>query len=98
MDWENINRLRADDEIKFVICDRTDYEWAKERISEHDLGTLVKAVLMSPAHEQAGDEEVAGVAGLEIRDLAAWILDDVLDVVLQPQLHKMIWDPHLRGV
>lgn len=87
MDWENLNRLRPQDEVKFVIKDRTDYEFARDVLARHALSGRVAAVLFSPVH---------GV--LDPRDLAAWILDDALPVRLQLQVHKYIWGADVRGV
>jgi 7-carboxy-7-deazaguanine synthase len=97
-DWANIARLRKTDEVKFVICDRADYEWALEKIREHDLTNRVAAVLMSAVFEQPKGLEILGQRALPMRDLAAWILEDGLDVVMQTQLHKFIWEPQTRGV
>lgn len=97
-DWSNIERLRANDEVKFVICDRADYEWSRDVVRRHDLASRVRAVLFSAVFEQAGGPEIAGRPGLPMRDLARWILDDGLPVTLQTQLHKFIWEPHTRGV
>lgn len=97
-DWGNIAKLNARDEVKFVICDRADYEWARGVIGEHDLTRRVAAVLMSAVFEQPRGLEILGVRGLAMRSLAEWILEDGLDVVLQPQLHKFIWEPQTRGV
>lgn len=98
MDWGNIDRLNRNDEVKFVIGDRADYEWAGAIIREHGLCERVRAVLFSPVHEQSQGLEILGHAGLHPRILAEWILADGLDVILQPQMHKVIWDPQLRGV
>jgi 7-carboxy-7-deazaguanine synthase len=76
---ENIPALRPVDQVKFVICDRTDYEWSRALVAEHKLTELCQ-VLFSPSHEQ-----------LEARDLAEWILADSLPVRLQIQLHKYLW-------
>lgn len=78
--WANVPLLKPRDEVKFVICDRVDYEWARLRIDE--LGLLVSGVelLFSPSHGQ-----------LHPRQLAEWILADKLPVRLQLQLHKQIW-------
>jgi len=76
---ENIPALRAMDQVKFVICDRADYEWAKAKTSEHKLAQRCQ-VLFSPSHEQ-----------LSPKDLAEWILADHLPVRLQVQLHKYLW-------
>lgn len=97
-DWANIARLRPADEVKFVLCDRGDYEWCKTIIAEHRLTERAAAVLLSPVFEQPAGSEVAGRRGLPLSELARWILDDGLNVRLQPQLHKFIWAPNTRGV
>jgi 7-carboxy-7-deazaguanine synthase len=86
-DWENLNRLAAHDEVKFVLQDRADYEFAREVIARYELPTRAAAVLMSPVH---------GV--LDPKTLSEWILADRLAVRLQLQLHKYIWSPTTRGV
>ncbi len=96
--WSNIERLTERDEVKFVIGDRADFEWARAVVAEHGLIDRVRAVLFSPVHEQAQGLEILGHGGLHPRTLAEWILADGLDVVLQPQMHKVIWDPTTRGV
>jgi len=78
--WENINLLKNDDEIKFVICNRDDYEWSKEIIEKHMIHDKCM-VLMSPT---------TGL--MEPRTLAEWILEDSLPVRFQIQLHKILWD------
>ncbi len=86
MNWDNISALRPTDEVKFVVSDRTDYEWAKEIISKYFPG-LPQRVLMS-----------AVFGKLSASDLAGWILSDNLRVRLQLQLHKYIWPDKIRGV
>jgi 7-carboxy-7-deazaguanine synthase len=76
---ENIEFINAGDEIKFVITDRKDFEWAKEMLERYDLGGKAQ-VLFSPVTDR-----------LNPRDLSEWILKDGLDVRLQLQLHKIIW-------
>ena len=78
--WPNIGLLRPKDEIKFVICDRTDYEWARLKIDEYSLAAIGAELLFSPSQGQ-----------LEARTLADWILADRLPVRLQIQLHKHLW-------
>lgn len=78
--WSNIGLLRAKDEIKFVICDRTDYEWARLKIDEYDLAAIGAELLFSPSQGQ-----------LQARTLADWVLADRLPVRLQVQLHKYLW-------
>jgi 7-carboxy-7-deazaguanine synthase len=98
--WTNIEKLRPQDEVKFVITDRTDFEWTMEMIRRHDLARRVTAILLSPVFEQAPGVEIAGCAGLSSRDLAEWMLAEKLpaNVRIQTQLHKLIWDPQTRGV
>lgn len=86
-DWANIGRLNAHDEVKFVIADRADYDWARHVVTEHGLATRCRAVLFAP---------VAGK--LEPSALAAWILADAVPVRLQMQLHKVIWPGRAEGV
>lgn len=97
-DWGNIARLRAHDEVKFVICDRADYEWARAMIAEHGLVGRVREVLLSAVFEQPRGLEILGQRGLSMRTLAEWILADGLRVRMQTQLHKFIWEPQTRGV
>ena len=85
--WENLDRLRPTDEVKFVIKDRADYEYARGVVAQHGLLSKAAAVLFSPVH---------GV--MNARELAEWILADRLAVRLQLQAHKFIWDPQTRGV
>jgi 7-carboxy-7-deazaguanine synthase len=85
--WPNLARLRPTDELKFVVKDRADYEYARDIVSKHDLPERCAAVHFSPVH---------GV--LDPKLLAAWVLDDRLRVRVQLQLHKYIWDPQTRGV
>lgn len=77
--FENLNYISSNDEIKFVICDRSDYEWAKEIIKKYQLVEKCE-VLMSPSFSQ-----------LEARQLADWIIEDKLPVRFQLQLHKVLW-------
>ena len=86
-DWANIERLRTHDEVKFVIKDRVDYEYARDVIARHDLAQRAAAIHFSPVH---------GV--MDARTLAEWVLADSLPVRVQLQLHKYIWDPATRGV
>jgi len=76
----NIGLLKRSDQVKFVICDRRDYEWAKAKCDQYDLRYRVSEVLFSPSF---------GV--LSSKDLAEWILRDRLKVRMQVQLHKHIW-------
>jgi len=96
--WSNIAHLTKRDEVKFVITDRADYDWAKGVIAEHGLIDRVSAVLMGAAWEQAGNADIAGHPGLAMKTLAEWMLADRLPVRMQTQLHKFIWGPQVRGV
>ena len=86
-DWTNLDRLQSHDEVKFVIKDRTDYEYARDVISRCELTRRAAAVHLSPVHAVMGP-----------RTLAEWVLADHLSVRVQLQLHKYIWDPATRGV
>jgi 7-carboxy-7-deazaguanine synthase len=86
MDWPNLSRLAAKDEAKFVLADRSDYDWARETLAQYDLANRC-TVLFSPVF-----------GSLDIRELAEWILADRLPVRFQLQMHKYIWAPNMRGV
>ena len=94
----NLELLLPHHEVKFVIGDRGDYEWARSRVRDERLAERTAAVLFSPVFPQATGLEIAGARGIEPRKLAEWILEDSLPVRLQLQLHKFIWDPSTRGV
>ena len=79
--YENMQHLTANDQIKFVICSRQDYQWAKFKIDAYQLNQRVSDVLLSPSHQQQ-----------DARELAEWILADKLAVRLQVQLHKYLWN------
>jgi 7-carboxy-7-deazaguanine synthase len=85
-DPANLERLRAGDELKFVIADRRDYEWARGRVTGEAFATRVP-VHFSPVHGE-----------LDPAQLSAWILDDGLDVRLNLQLHKYVWGADATGV
>ena len=84
--WENLGKLDADDEVKIVIADRADYEWARGVVGEHGL-TERHSVLFSPAWGE-----------MDPAELAEWILADRLPVRLQLQIHKHVWSLTARGV
>lgn len=96
--WANVDHLTVRDEVKFVICNRSDYEWARGCLTKHNFPQRVAAVLFSPAAAAAPGPHIAGVDELGMVDLAQWIMEDRLPVRLQPQLHKTIWDVNQRGV
>lgn len=85
-DPANLSRLRAGDEVKFVLVDRGDYTWARDLLRSLDLGAEI-AVNFSPVH-----------GALDPGELSKWILEDGLRVRLNLQLHKLIWGPDSRGV
>ncbi len=85
--YENIQYLKPNDEVKFVIGSREDYEWAKEILKKYNLVNKVEQVLFSPVFDK-----------VENIELANWILEDKLNVRFQLQMHKYIWHPETRGV
>ncbi|HTB93746.1 MAG TPA: radical SAM protein [Candidatus Sulfotelmatobacter sp.] len=93
-DPRNLEELGANDEVKFVISSRKDYEFAREFSREHRLPERVREVLFSPVH----DDPHGKWSGLEPRELVEWMLEDGLPVRLGLQLHKIVWDPAMRGV
>jgi 7-carboxy-7-deazaguanine synthase len=86
-EWKNLERLRPQDEVKFVVKDRADYEFACGVIARHELAGRAFAIHLSPVH---------GV--LVPKTLSEWVLADKLPVRVQLQLHKYIWSPDTRGV
>jgi 7-carboxy-7-deazaguanine synthase len=84
--WENLDFLRPQDELKFVLAGREDYEWARDQVCERRLADRC-TVLFGPVWD-----------ALAPRDLAGWILEDRLPVRMQIQLHKYVWSPDTRGV
>lgn len=79
--YENIQWLTPNDQVKFVLCSREDYDWAVSKTIQYGLGQRTSEVLFSPSHHQ-----------LNATDLANWIIDDNLPVRLQMQLHKFLWN------
>jgi 7-carboxy-7-deazaguanine synthase len=86
-DWSNLPLLTDRDEVKFVIADRVDYEYARDIVARERLTERCRAVLFSPVH-----------GSLEPRQLSEWVLADRLPVRVQLQVHKYIWSPETRGV
>ena len=84
--WANIGLLTPRDEVKFVLANRGDYEWARDALERYDLPTRCP-VILAPAH-----------GTLEPLDLTEWILKDRLNVRVGVHLHKLIWSPEMRGV
>jgi 7-carboxy-7-deazaguanine synthase len=96
---ENIALLRPHDEVKFVLSDRTDYDFARDFTRQHQLASRVHSVIFSPAFRQdASGARDASHCLLDPRQLAEWILADALEVRLGLQIHKFIWEPAMKGV
>jgi 7-carboxy-7-deazaguanine synthase len=93
-DMGNLEALSAEDEVKFVLSTRRDYEFARDFTAQHRLSERVRQVLFSPAFEDPQGKW----PGLEPRMLVEWILADGLPVRLGLQLHKFVWDPATKGV
>ncbi len=86
--WPNLKRLRPDrDEVKFVVADRADWDFARKVVAEYDLEKLAGSILISPAWEQ-----------IDLQELANWIVESGLNARMQLQLHKYIWGPDVHGV
>jgi 7-carboxy-7-deazaguanine synthase len=86
MNWENLNKLGKNDEVKFVISSKDDYNWSKEIIKRYSL--IEKCpVLLSPAYGM-----------LDSKELSEWIIEDNMNVRLNLQIHKYIWGEGIRGV
>jgi 7-carboxy-7-deazaguanine synthase len=86
-DWSNLDRLAPHDEVKFVIRDRADYDFALDVVRRHELAARAGAVLFSPVHDV-----------LDPKTLSEWMLADRVPARLQLQIHKFIWPPGTRGV
>jgi len=86
--WPNLTRLRPDmDEVKFVVADRVDWDFARTVVEDYSLESRAKSILISPAWEQ-----------IHLQDLANWIADSRLNLRMQLQMHKYIWGADARGV
>jgi len=96
---ENLEALDSQDEVKFVLSDRTDYEFARDFATRHDLARRVNAVLFSPAFSKAGTGmRDSSHCLLDPRELSEWMLADNVQARLSLQIHKFIWDPAMKGV
>jgi 7-carboxy-7-deazaguanine synthase len=84
--WPNLDRLKPGDEVKFIVCDRSDFDWSLEVIGRHQLTERVP-VLIAPSY-----------GAIDLAELAQWILDSGRSLRLQIQLHKILWGPERRGV
>jgi 7-carboxy-7-deazaguanine synthase len=86
--WPNLDRLRAEkDEVKFVVANRADWDYARSVVARYDLERRARAVLISPVWGE-----------VELRELADWIAASGMNVRMQLQLHKQVWGPEARGV
>jgi len=93
-DLRNLAELSSNDEVKFVLTSRRDYEFAREFSLEQRLAERVKEIVFSPVH----DDPEGKWTGLEPRSLVEWMLEDGLNVRLGLQLHKIVWHPATKGV
>lgn len=96
---DNLDALEAHDEVKFVLSDRSDYEFARDFVARHNLTSRINAVLFSPAFskEATGGRDTEHCL-LDPRELAEWMLADNVPARLGLQIHKFIWDPAMKGV
>jgi 7-carboxy-7-deazaguanine synthase len=96
---ENLHALTKRDEVKFVISDRADYEFARDFVRQHDLESKVGSVLFSPAFTKTPSPiRTAENCLLDPRILVEWMLADGLEVRLSLQIHKFVWEPAMKGV
>ena len=96
---ENLQALAVQDEIKFVLSSRADYDFAREFMQQHSLSERVNAVLFSPAfRKDATGARDSSHCLLDPQELAEWMLADNVPARLGLQLHKFIWDPAVKGV
>ncbi len=96
---ENLHALTSRDEVKFVLLDRLDYEFAREFIREHDLAARCRGVLLSPAFTKTpSDVRSAENMVLDPRLVVDWMLADGLPARLSLQMHKFVWEPRKKGV
>ena len=98
-DQANLAALEPHDEVKFVLSDRTDYEFARNFANQHHLAKRVRAVLFSPAfRKDASGARDASQCLLDPQELALWMLADDVPARLGLQIHKFVWDPAVKGV
>jgi 7-carboxy-7-deazaguanine synthase len=96
---ENLNALTRNDEVKFVLTNRADYEFARAFLVEHDLNSKAGGVLLSPAFNKAPSPlRTTDNATLDPRTLVEWMMEDGVDARLSLQIHKFIWEPLKKGV
>ena len=98
-DLQNLEALDSPDEVKFVLSDRTDYEFARDFVARHQLASRVTAVLFSPAfRKDASGPRDSSHCLLDPHELAEWMLADNVPARLGLQIHKFIWDPAMKSV
>ena len=86
--WPNLTRVRPEcDEVKFVVADRADWDFARRVVEEYDLEHRAKSILISPAWDE-----------IDLKELASWIVESGMNLRMQLQMHKYIWGPDARGV
>jgi 7-carboxy-7-deazaguanine synthase len=96
---ENLAALTPSDEVKFVLSDRADYDFARTFIAEHDLRAKVGGILLSPAFAKSPSPfRTTDNATLDPRTLVEWMMADGTDARLSLQIHKFIWEPQKKGV
>ena len=96
---ENLDTLTHRDEMKFVISDRHDYEFARDFVARHGFPERINAVIFSPAFSKdASGARDASNCLLDPRELAEWMIEDNVPARLGLQIHKLIWDPAMKGV
>jgi 7-carboxy-7-deazaguanine synthase len=96
---ENLQALEAHDEVKFVISDRADYEFARDFAEQHQLAARVANVILSPAfRKDARGARDASHCLVDPQDLAEWMLADRIEARLGLQIHKFVWQPETKGV
>ena len=96
---ENLAALTKNDEVKFVLTDRTDYDFARDFIRHHNLEEKAGQILLSPAFQKTpSPQRTADNMALDPRKLVDWMLADALPARLSLQIHKFIWEPQKKGV
>jgi 7-carboxy-7-deazaguanine synthase len=93
--WENLGKMRAQDQVKFVISDRRDYEYARHALKRHPVPSHILMQPMWTSPDPVAPTKIEGEPA-DLKSLSAWVLDDGLDVRVGTQLHKVIWG-HEKG-
>jgi 7-carboxy-7-deazaguanine synthase len=96
---ENLAALTPNDEVKFVLSHREDYEFARAFVAQHDLHARAGGILLSPAFDKSPSPlRTTDNATLDPRTLVEWMMEDGIDARLSLQIHKFIWEPQKKGV